>query len=668
MRRTILAAAIAVCSINSVKAQQGLTPLKYQPLPLGAVKPEGWLRDQLEIMRSGATGHLDEYYRKVQRDNGWLGGKGDAWEETPYWLDGAVPLAYQLDDATLKNKVLQYINWTLDHQRPSGFFGPYTKNELAGKKTEDNCDNGEDWWPRMIMLKVLQQYYTATNDKRVIPFMTKYFRYQLQSLTTCPLGKWTEWATSRGGDNIMSIYWLYRITGDKFLLELGELLYKQTTPWTNYLGARDWVIDAAAQQNSTAWMDRHGVNVAMGLKLPAVYYQSKGKKAYLDSLKTGFKDIMTLHGLPHGMFSADEDLHGNDPAHGVELCATVESMFSLEEALVISGDLAYADAVERMAFNALPGQITDDFVSRQYFQIANQVQVTRGVFHFSLPFDRGMCNVFGPYAGYTCCTANMHQGWTKFTANLWYATPDKGLAALLYSPNTVTAKVGKNNTAVTIREKTNYPFDGQLNFTITTATATTFPLSFRIPEWCKEAVVLVNGKEVKREKGGSMARIERSWSNNDEVTLQLPMEVKTSNWALNSRAVERGPLVYALKIEEEWKTDSIREEGRYFEILPKSDWNYGLLQAVVKEPAKYLAVETKPMPEHFVWNASSTPLSITTSGKKIPEWKVVEGVAIQPITTRTDIYQGKVAPEVHKITLIPYGCSKLRIVAFPVVP
>ena len=71
-----------------------LAPLKYKEVPLGNIRPRGWLRNQLEIMRSGTTGHLDEVYAKIMNDNGWLGGQGDGWEETPYWLDGAVPLAY----------------------------------------------------------------------------------------------------------------------------------------------------------------------------------------------------------------------------------------------------------------------------------------------------------------------------------------------------------------------------------------------------------------------------------------------------------------------------------------------------------------------------------------------------------------------------------------------
>ena len=96
---------------------------------------------------------------------------------------------------------------------------------------------------------------------------------------------------------------------------------------------------------------------------------------------------MTLHGLPMGTFSADEDLHGNLPTQGTELCAVVESMFSLEEIIAITGDTHYMDALERIAFNALPTQTTDDYNNKQYFQVANQVEIARGVFDFSLPFD-----------------------------------------------------------------------------------------------------------------------------------------------------------------------------------------------------------------------------------------------------------------------------------------
>lgn len=665
-----LAAHIAGAQSKKPVSGNTLFNQKYAELPIGAIKPKGWLLHQLQIMRNGTTGHLDEVYPKLKNDNGWLGGKGDNWEETPYWLDGAVPLAWLLDDKTLQDKVSKYINWTIDHQRPSGYFGAITKAERdsGASITVANCAQGDDWWPKMVMLKAMQQYYTATNDPRVIPFMKKYFSYQSASLKACPVGKWTEWAQSRGHDNIMMVQWLYGITKDQSLLQLAGLLSAQTFTWSQWLGNRNWVINAAAYQNNDNWMSRHGVNVGMALKDPALNYQRTGKEKYLTDLKTGFNDLMTLHGLPMGIFSADEDLHGNDPTQGTELCAIVESMFSLEQIISITGDLHYMDALERMTFNALPTQTTDDYNNKQYFQMANQVQVKRGVFNFSLPFDRAMNNVFGARSGYTCCLANMHQGWTKFATHLWYGTPGNGLAALHFSPNQITANVGASNTPVTIHEVTNYPFDDMISFDITAKKEVAFPFHIRIPAWCKEAVISINGEKPRNEKGGQIIILNRTWRDGDKVTVHLPMNVSTSNWGRNSRAVERGPLVYALKLEERWEKGTDEKEGDYFNVYPKGEWNYGLTEAIIKDPAKNLEVKmVKPVTDTFTWNIVHAPIEITASARKIPGWKIVNDVAPQPVSDRTGIFKGEVSDAIERITLIPYGCTKVRIVAFPVV-
>ncbi|MBX0292326.1 glycoside hydrolase family 127 protein [Hymenobacter sp. HSC-4F20] len=648
-----------------------LVPLQYTELPLGAIRPQGWLRQQLLIMNQGATGHLDEFFPKLRDDNGWLGGKGDNWEETPYWLDGAVPLAYLLNDARLQAKVQKYIHWTLTTQRPSGYFGPLTKAEqAAGHPLTIVGEQGEDWWPRMVMLKVLKQYYQATQDARVLPFMTRYFHYQLQTLPAFPLVKWSEWSRARGGDNLELVYWLYRQTGDAQLLQLGDLLTQQTTPWTRYLGGRDWVMQAAANQTGEQWMDRHGVNVGQGLKLPVVRYQATGDPQDAQALRTGWLDLMTLHGLPMGIFSADEDLHGNLPTQGTELCAIVETMYSLEQAIAITGELLYMDALERMTYNALPTQTAPDFQSRQYFQVANQVQVARGVYDFSLPFERGMNNVFGPYAGYTCCTSNQHQGWTKFTSHLWYATPTHGLAALEYAPNVLTTTVA-SNVPVTVREETNYPFEEQVRFVVETKKKVAFPLALRIPGWCPQATLLLNGQPLRSEKGGQVVTLNREWKNKDVLTLQLPMPLTTSRWGRNSRAVERGPLVYALKVPHTQTKGRIQEEGDYYEFRPAGPWNYGLPKKLIEQPEQHLTVRQTPwLPDQAgtVWSAERAPVELTAPARRIPGWQLIGNVAPQPVTSREEVYKGEVSAETERITLIPYGCTTLRVVAFPVVP
>jgi len=582
-----------------------------------------------------------------------------------------VPLAWLLNDVNLQKKVKKYIDWTLEHQRPSGYFGGITKYEREKDTTvtvKNMKDAGDDWWPKMVMLKVMKQYYQATGDVRVIDFMKKYFQFQLAALKNAPLGRWTEWATSRGADNVMMAQWLYQVTKDESLLDLAALIESQSFNWSEWIGNRDWVIWAATYQNDDRWMHRHGVNVGMAIKSPAINYQRTGDEKYLKALKTGFNDLMTLHGLPMGIFSADEDLHGNDPTQGTELCAIVESMYSLEEIAAITGDAYYLDALERMTFNALPSQTTDDYNNKQYFQIANQVQISRGVFNFSLPFEREMNNVLGMRSGYTCCLANMHQGWTKFAQHLWYKNGKNGVAALAFSPNILKTTVGSANTEIEIAENTSYPFDDRIQFDLKMKTQVEFPFEIRIPAWCKEPSVKVNGKKVQVENGAQIIAINRKWSNLDQVVVHFPMEVTTSNWGRNSVAVERGPLVYALKIKERWEKGHEATEGDYFSVFPDSEWNFGLTLDAVKNPEeKMRATEIKPAGNDFVWNLNHAPIEITVPGKQIPGWKAVEGVAFQPVTSREGVYKGKVSDKINQLTLVPIGCTKVRIVAFPVV-
>ena len=671
-----LCGCLVITSGNSVAQQVkksaamlSYVPPVYTEIPLGDIRPNGWLLDQLQTMRDNSTGHLDEIYDKIKIDNGWLGGKGDDWEETPYWLDGAVPLAYQLDDKPLKQKILKYINWNIDNQRPSGYFGAITEWEReTGKKVDaDNCDKGGDWWPRMVMLKVIQQYYTATKDERVIPFMEKYFEYQTATLDKCALGNWTEWAESRGIENVMMAQWLYSINKDKSLLELAEKIKSQSFAWSQWLGNRDWVINAAVNPDGRDWMHRHGVNVGMALKAPAENYQRTGDSTYLKSLKIGFNDLMTLHGLPNGIFSADEDLHGNNPIQGTELCAIVETMYSLEDIIAITGDPIYMDALERATFNAMPPQTTDDYNEKQYFQIANQIEIDRGVYAFTLPFSRKMNNVLGARSGYTCCYANMHQGWTKFTQHLWYGTSDKGLAALEYSPNTITTEVGESQQQVTIKEETSYPFEEEIRFSISTDKPLGFPFQLRIPSWCEKPIITINGETVQIKAGERIVSLKRTWNDGDKINLTLPMQVKVSSWAENSKAVERGPLVYGLKMGQQWGEGTDEKEGEYFTVSSSDLWNYGLLEEFVENPQDNSEIIKNPLKQDFKWNLENATTEIKVKAKLIPDWKAVNGLAYLPVMGRDGIYKGNVDKKVEEITLVPVGFTKLRIMAFPVV-
>ncbi|MCK5443552.1 MAG: glycoside hydrolase family 127 protein, partial [Maribacter sp.] len=468
---------------NYLQNRSPLKPRPYLELPVGTIKPQGWLLEQLERMKNGMTGHLDEIYPEVvgQR-NGWLGGDGDGWERGPYWIDGLLPLAYILDDTELKAKVQPWIEWTINNQAENGYLGPTPFDKEPEQEAGLQRGKRKDWWPKMVMLKILKQYYGATGDERVLETLTNYFKYQLKELPNRPLDHLSLWGNRRGGDNLQVVYWLYNITGDEFLLDLGEIIQEQTFPWTtvflNEENNEDPVTPWHYQKMTRYPFDQaeinsltvskiggiHTVNFAQGLKQPVVYYQKEPKEKYISAVKKALSDIKKYHGQPQGMYGGDEPLHGKDPTKGVEFCSISEEMFSLETMIKITGDMEFADLLEKITYNALPAQASDDYTNRQYFQAANQVELTDKLeTSFQTGGHAGTDFVFGILSGYPCCTTNMHQSWPKFLQNLFYATPDNGVAAFQYAPSTVTMKVagGKD---LTIVETTGFPFKETVNF------------------------------------------------------------------------------------------------------------------------------------------------------------------------------------------------------------
>jgi len=638
-----------------------LRPNPYIELPLGAIRPEGWLKEMLLRQKSGATGHLDELYPAVMGPrNGWLGGDGDQWERGPYWIDGLLPLAYILKDDSLIAKTKPWVEWALNSLQPDGYFGPST-DYPAEKGLQRN--NSRDWWPKMVMLKILKQYYSATGDPRVTDLLTAYFRYQLQHLPETPLGHWTFWGEFRACDNLMVVYWLYNITGDSFLLELADLIHSQ---------AFDFTTAFLSGNHLSTPGSLHCVNLAQGIKEPLVYYQQHPEETYLEATKKGFADIRKHIGQPQGLYGGDEALHGNNPTQGSELCSAVEMMFSLETMLAITGDVQFADHLEKIAFNALPAQISDDFMSRQYFQQANQVMITRQMRNFDVNHD-GTDVCFGLLTGYPCCTSNMHQGWPKFTQNLFYATPDRGVAALLYAPASVRLKVAGGE-EIEISEETGYPFHESITFTFHLPEASPslgFPFHLRVPAWCISPAVELNGQPLEVTTDENIIRISREWKNGDQLKLTLPMEVSLTTWYENSKAVERGPLVYALRIGETWQritnTKDPETYGDFFyEVKPFSPWNFGFPEKSVKESATAFRVVLKPM-QDFPWNPENAPVELKTSGIRIPSWQLYNGSA-GPLPW-SNMYKMELGDNHagEEITLIPYGCTTLRITEFPVI-
>ena len=614
----------------------------FEPLPLGSIRPKGWLLNQLRIQADGLSGHLDEFWPDI-KDSAWFGGNADNWERAPYWLDGVVPLAFVLDDPALKTRVEKYMDLIIKRQDRSGWIAP----------SDDPANY--DLWAVFLVLKPLIQYYDATGDKRVPRVVERCLRWLDEHIGSHPLFNWGKF---RWFECLIGIYWLYERTEEKWLLDLAVKLEAQGFDWKDFF--ERWPLTKPTPKGKWNYMG-HVVNNAMAIKAPALWWRLTGDERDRRMTYEMIEKLDRYHGTVTGVIFGDECLAGKNPSHGTELCAIVEYMYSLEVLLSILGDPKFGDRLEKIAYNALPAAFSSDMWAHQYDEQVNQVEcsIREGRIWTTNSAD---ANIYGLEPNYGCCTANFSQGWPKFAAHLWMRTADDGLAALAYAPCEVATTI--RGVPVKVDVTTDYPFREEIDISIEVEEAVQFPLYLRIPSWCGDAILEIDGERIGPPEAGVFFKVERIWTGRSNIRLALRMKPRTSRRYKNSIALERGPLVYALKIGEDWRKICEYKSYRGFpvadwEVYPTTPWNYAL--DLSEKDLGRLKFIKHPIGER-PFSPEGAPISVRVKGIRIDSWRLDRGSAGEmpesPVSAEGELVD---------LTLIPYGCTHLRISEFPTI-
>jgi hypothetical protein len=632
-----------------VSNKKRLLPNPIAKLPLGSVKPKGWIRKQLDLMVDGMTGHLYEISQFLTDDNGWFGTEKEGWEEQPYWFRGFYDLGVLTGDKRIQDVSAKWIEKVLATQAADGYFGGRV-NRVQKPKEDLEC---VDLWGHMVMLDALRTHWEATGDARIIKLAREFFRFCAsipEDKFVPPLGPdWKQWRpgiqTTRAGDMLPHIYWLYDLIGEDWLLDLATRFHNHVQP------------------PESEWLNNHIVHFTQRFREPGNYYAQSKDPKHLAETEYWYDMHMAEWGQqPGGVFAADERLRPGktDPKQGFETCGMTEFNKSFYILGQITGQALYADRVEDIIFNSFPASQPPDQKALHYLTAANQPQLDASKQHDY--FNKGRQIDYSPHI-YRCCQHNVAMGWPYYAEHLWLAGAGNGLVAWMYGACEVTAKVAGGE-EVTVKEETDYPFDTSVKLTFAVAPGVDFPLYLRVPRWCKAFSAKVNGEVVNVDSTpGAYVVIERAWNTGDTVEIEMPVELSVRKWKKSgSVTVDRGPLSYSLKIGEDWrKQETGTDEWPDWEVFPTTPWNYGLVYDPNDLAASFRIVDHKK-PADQPWTLEDAPITIGAKGKRIPNWTLID-------ETITDLQPGpiKSTEPIEDIELIPMGCARLRIACFPVI-
>lgn len=597
------------------------------------MRPEGWLRRQMEIQAQGLSGNLDRVWPDV-RDSAWIGGEREGWERVPYWLDGFIPLAHLLDNEALIARANRYVHAIVARQQEDGWICPCRKEERGRY----------DVWAVLLIGKVLALHCAFEDDPAV---ETALYRTMKNLYTLLKAGSihLFDWGKFRWYEGFVPLLHLYKRQPEAWMQELARILKEQGADYASM--TERW------KRPMNQWtFETHIVNICMMLKYETLCTELLGD-SYANHAQRLWEILETYNGTAVGTLTGDECLSGIGNQQGTELCAVVELMYACEWLYRITGDAVWADRVEKVAFNALPATFTEDMWAHQYDQMVNQVACVTFPGKSFFRTNSSEAHLFGLEPNYGCCTANFSQGWPKLALHALQRT-QKGLCLAHLLP--LSASIEVAGRPVSIEVRSGYPFRMSADIVVEAAQAVSFELKLRIPVWAEK--VTLNGQSVACEH--QHITLNREWVGKETIHLVMETTPKLVDRPTGLKTAEYGALVFALPIEAEYRMkeycrDQVERKYPYcdYELIPRSEWRFGFADDALCAQEQEIG-ETP-------FSLAHPPVTLTASMAPVA-WEWADGYDTVPATAPIS---DRATGEKRTMRLIPYGCAKLRMTELP---
>lgn len=673
------------CSLNTsltVDPSPLAEPDKLLMLPAGSIETGGWMARQMREDTQGwirtvqdmssqglwiahprgkrsdpllvNTGRKGLFYLPfLERNSAPIAG-----EYQLNWLDSVLRMGWAVGIDQYRQLGSKVINDLIESADEDGYIGVESGENRFGKIL--NLDDGDPmavnvWrlWSWGLVLDRLVLHYRYTGDRRSLEACRKASDLLCDNLAPCNpdgLDPATQmWSIT----TTIALAKLHMLTGEKRYLEKAEFILRRfatcydklvSIPYINMI----WESDVL-EGHSAGW----GVIAHAMLDL----YKASGDQKWLEGMLNLNRNLQNQHLQPHGSTSGQWELFaGKGPALTTELCDTFWWSYWWTRMTALTGESIYADYAEKVFLNALPATRSKDGSTMAYFHSPNQVTASRnaGGTHY-------------PSRLYVeCCQSNGPRLLPAIAEYLVLATRDSGLAVPFYVESETRVNLTNGETLFLTLE-TGYPFEEDVRLKINfDGGRISFPLLLRIPAWCTEAGIEVNGKKLETEcLPGSWARIERDWTSGDQVVLNLPMKVKVDDWNGRAVTVERGPLLYALPIEGE-RTE-LDQWGAFEEVFnPGSRWQYALKLDKNDPASSFKLLHREVSSDSRVWEHS--PLALEVDAHYLEGWEFKLGKSSFHFANCSPGLPGDsvtVAGKSEKVRLVPYGFTTLRLAYLP---